>query len=33
MWWRFWSQAKEEKKSHGGLLWLFFSDWGRKGGK
>jgi len=21
-WW-FWSQAKEEKKSHGGLLWLF----------
>jgi hypothetical protein len=31
VWWQFWSQAREEKKSHGGLA-LFF-DWGKKLGE
>lgn len=30
VWWWFWSQAKEEKKSHGGLALAVFGDWGKK---
>ena len=33
MWWWFWSQAKEEKKSHGGLALAVFGDWGKKRSK
>jgi hypothetical protein len=31
--WRSWSQAREEKRSHGGLALSVLSDWGRRGGK
>jgi len=32
-WWQFWSQAREEKKSHGGLALAVFGDWGKKRSK